>query len=94
MKYDPDDGVWIESLYTRIKLFVYSFETRVAELYLPYGCCVDMRGAIAMGKKLDSQVRRVNTYADYLLDISYVKEGNEWFVIDHRYMREQKAMSS
>jgi hypothetical protein len=59
----------------------YEFKLRTARLYLAPYHCTDMRGAIALAKRIDPECHRVETYAGEWADTFYVRTGDEWSVL-------------
>lgn len=87
---EDKQGVWCSRLDTYIRLFVYDFESKVAEFYLPVRAGLDGQDAIEMAMDIDESVKRVNIYSDYKLDVSFTGNNGIWTLIDHHYNKEQE----
>jgi hypothetical protein len=49
------------------RTLAYDFETLTGQLYLPAGCCCDMRGCVQLFLAIDAKVQRIETYAGAVL---------------------------
>jgi len=63
--------------------FVNLFAARTAQIYVPAGCCTDMRGAIRAATNVDPRAKRIDVFAgdsdnDLVHDITYMKVGKKW----------------
>jgi hypothetical protein len=64
---------WHTNLMCGIEHLSYDFVGKVAVLRLPEGHCVDMDGAIKFVKRIDPQVRRIETWSGSEVDTLYVR---------------------
>jgi len=61
------------------RTLAYDFETMTGRLYLPTGCCCDMRGCVQLFLAIDAKVRRIETYAGDKQDTRYERRGTaQW----------------
>lgn len=73
---------------TDIKKLEYNKEERVLTIYQRDLCCTDKTGAIKLAKKIDPDVKVINTYSGEMRDITYFlhDETNKWESIDFKYL--------
>jgi hypothetical protein len=65
-------------LQCNIEKVTYDFETKVANLYLPYMNCTDMTGAIVFAKRLSPDVEQVQVFEDGHLINIYLRIADKW----------------
>jgi hypothetical protein len=70
---------YIPQLQTAVHSIAYDFDLRVGVIEMPAHYCCDMSGAIAYFKKIDPDVRQVQTYEARVADIVYtLTDEGEW----------------
>ena len=71
-------------LHCHVESLVYNFKTQIGTLNLLENNSCDMSGCIALFKKIDEGVKRIETFAGSALDITYILSGSGWRAYDKR----------
>jgi hypothetical protein len=69
-------------LHCNVAGLAYDFETRAGTLHMASNECCDMTGCIALFKRIDTGVKRINTIAGSNPDTIYIMEANGWQAYD------------
>lgn len=63
----------------KVERVVYDLRRNTVEIHLEEGDCTDMGGAIALARRIDPNVRRVETFSGVYRDTSYSQlPGDQW----------------
>lgn len=69
-------------LMCQVHSLFYNFDTKTGTLKMPEGSCCDMKGCIALFKKIDENVKHIETLSGNVLDTEYVLSGDNWHCVD------------
>ncbi|QKC99198.1 hypothetical protein EB231_35010 [Mesorhizobium sp. NZP2298] len=61
-----------------VRSVAYDFYTGVGTVFMEEDSCTDMSGCIDVFERMDSKVRRIETYAGARQDTTYIKVNCEW----------------
>lgn len=73
-----------ESLYynrelmSYVRRIEYDYALQCGNVYMPASGCTDMAGAINLFTRIDPNVRRIDTFADGVLDTQYKFQHGKW----------------
>jgi hypothetical protein len=69
-------------LMTEVLRIDYDVRTRRGRVFMAEGCCVDMTGTIRLFKRIDPQVKAIDTFAGELPDTCYRREHDDhWYSV-------------
>lgn len=80
-------GVRHDGLMCRVRRLEYDFETRRGALFLPPCNCTDMGGCIALFRRVDRHVKRIETWAGTDQDTTYVRGADGWQALPSPHRR-------
>jgi len=73
-----NDMIFRDDVQCFVKTLNYDFKTRVGQLFLEDRSCTDMSGCIGLFKKIDPDVRAIQTIAGKRRDTYYAIIDGEW----------------
>ena len=65
-------------LMSYVKRIEYDYALQCGNVFMPDGTCTDMTGAITLFTRLDPNVKRIDTFADGVLDTRYMLQHGKW----------------
>lgn len=72
------EGTYVDLVMCNVISLNYNYADKELTLYLEEYNCVDMRGTIILACRIDSNVKRIQTFAGEMADVCYVKTNGKW----------------
>jgi len=68
-----------DELVCEVNRVEYDFNTKIGALWMQDGQCCDMSGCLKLFKRIDPEVKRIQTYSGEALDTVYTRElSDKW----------------